>query len=96
KTRLITRTEVRRDSVCGCARYAAEHLAGVSADEAEEKAGMLHHHYPCLAAMGVIADYSDTLMHISGNIMREAVGEQVKPFKQIQYISPGWRSEESE
>ncbi|MDI6768140.1 MAG: hypothetical protein QMD04_00520 [Anaerolineales bacterium] len=43
-----------------------------------------------------VADYSDTLMHISGNIMREAVGEQVKPFKQIQYFVPGWRSEETE
>ncbi|MBU4225231.1 MAG: DUF166 domain-containing protein, partial [Chloroflexi bacterium] len=96
KTRLITRAEVTRDAVCGCARYAAEHLIGVSADEAEEKAGMLHHHYPCLAAMGVVADYSDTLMHISGNIMREAVGEQVKQYKRIQYIAPGIRSEATE
>ena len=94
KTRSITAVEVTRDAVCGCARYVAEHLTGVAVDEAEEQAGMLHHHYPCWAAMGVIADYDDTLMHVSGNIMREAVGEQIKPYKRIQYIAPGWRSAE--
>ncbi|MCK4489336.1 MAG: hypothetical protein KAU23_03700, partial [Anaerolineales bacterium] len=50
-SRTITSAEVIRDAVCGCARYAAEGLIGLSADEAEEKAGLLHHHYPCLASM---------------------------------------------
>jgi hypothetical protein len=95
KTRVITSAEVTRDAVCGCARYVAEHLAQVPVDDAEEQAGMLHHHYPCLAAMGVVADYGDTLMHVSGNIMIEAVGEQIKAYKKIQYIAPGWRSEDS-
>jgi len=89
KTRIITSAAATRDAVCGCARYVAEHLTGVLADEAEEQAGMLHHHYPCLAAMGVISDYDDTLMHVSGNILRDAVGEQVKQYKQVQYIAPG-------
>ena len=96
QTRLITSAEVTRDAVCGCARYVAEHLTGVLADEAEERAGMLHHHYPCWAAMGVVADYDDTLMHVSGNILRDAVGEQVRDYKHIQYIAPGWRSEMDE
>jgi len=96
QTHVIVSAEVVRGSVCGCTRYVAEHLVGISADEAEEQAGMLHHHYPCWAAMGVVRDYDDTLMHVSGNIMREAVGEQVKPYRQIQYIAPGWRSEENE
>lgn len=94
QTRTLLFAEVVRDTVCGCARYVAEHLAGISADDAEEQAGMLHHHYPCWAAMGVVLDYDDTLMHVSGNIMRDAVGEQVKPFKQVQYIAPGWRSDD--
>ena len=93
ETRAIAAVEVLRDTVCGCARYAAGHLVGVSADEAEQQTGMLHHHYPCWAAMGVDSDYGDTLMHVSGNIMRDAVGEQVKPYKQPQYIAPGVRSE---
>jgi hypothetical protein len=93
KSRTITSAEVQRDAVCGCARFVAEGLVGISADEAEEKAGLLHHHYPCLASMGIDPDFDDTLMHVSGNVMRDNVGEQVKPFKKIQYIRPGDRSE---
>jgi len=93
ETRTITSAEVTRDAVCGCARHVAQGLVGISADDAEQEAGMLHHHYPCLASMGVDVDYGDTLMHISGNILRDNVGAQVKPFKQIQYIAPGTKSE---
>jgi len=85
-SRRITSVEVVRDTVCGCARYVAQGLVGVSADDAEEKAGLLHHHYPCLASMGVDTDYGDTLMHISGNIMKSNVRAQVKPFKDIHYL----------
>jgi hypothetical protein len=92
--RRITSVQVRRDAVCGCARYVAERLVGVPADDAEQQAGMLHHHYPCLASMGIDADFGDTLMHVSGNILREEVGEQVKPYKKVQTIVPGLRSEE--
>ena len=45
--------------------------------------------------MGIDADYGDTLMHISGNILRDNVGEQVKLFKRVQYIAPGTQSEQS-
>lgn len=94
KTRLVTSVKVHRDAVCGCARYVAEKLVGVTSDDAEQEAGLAHHHYPCLASMGIDTDFGDTLMHISGNIIRDHVGEQVKPFKQIRYIAPGKRSEE--
>jgi hypothetical protein len=94
KSKIITAVEVKRDATCGCARYVAQKLVGVSVDEAEYEAGMAHHHYPCLASMGVDIDYSDTLMHVSGNIMKDNVGEQLKAFKHIQYIAPGSRSEE--
>jgi len=92
-TRRIVSAEVVRDAVCGSARYAAQRLVGVSADDAEQEAGLLHHHYPCLASMGQDADYGDTLMHISGHILKDNVGAQVKPFKRVQYIRPGKRSE---
>ncbi len=93
QTRRITAAEVRRDAVCGCARYVAQGLVGLSADEAEQEAGMLHHHYPCLASMGIDVDYDDTLMHVSGNLLKDNVGAQVKPFKRVQYIAPGTRSD---
>lgn len=93
ETRRITAAEVQRDSVCGCARHVAQGLVGVSADEAEQEAGMLHHHYPCLASMGIDTDYDDTLMHVSGNLIRDNVAAQVRPYKRVQYFVPGTRSD---
>lgn len=65
-------------------------------DEAEQEGGMLHHHYPCLASMGIDVDFSDTLMHVSGNIMRDEIANRVKPYKRVNYIAPGTRSDEGE
>lgn len=77
----ISAAEVVRDTVCGCARYVAQGLVDVSLEEAEQVAGLLHDYYPCLAGLDLDADYDDTLMHISGNFIKDNVGEQVKPFK---------------
>lgn len=87
-TRTITHVEVQRDSVCGNARFVAERLVGISADAAEQEAGLLHHHYPCLASMGIDTDFDDTLMHVSGNLLRDNVAEQVRPFKVVRYVMP--------
>jgi hypothetical protein len=92
-SRTIIAIEVKRDAVCGCARFVAEGLIGISADDAEEKAGLLHHHYPCLASMGIDPDFGDTLMHISGNVLKDEVGRQIKPFKRVQTIRPGTLSD---
>jgi hypothetical protein len=43
--------------------------------------------------MGKDVDFGDTLMHISGNLLKDNIGKQVKPFKEIDYISPGKRSD---
>jgi hypothetical protein len=93
KSRLICSVQVRRDAVCGCARYVAERLLGVHVDEAGEKAGLLHHHYPCLASMGKDSDFGDTLMHVSGNLLKDNVEEQVRPYRQMRYITPDTRRE---
>ena len=93
-SRLITKVEVLRDAVCGCARYVAEGLIGISANEAEEKAGLLHHHYPCLASMQKLPHFNhDTLMHVSGQVLKNNVGSQVKPFKEVRTFKPGKYSE---
>ena len=34
----------------------------------------------------------DTLMHESGNVIKENINHQVKPYKKSRYISPGKRS----
>jgi hypothetical protein len=87
-SRVITAVEVERDAVCGCARYVAERLVGVSADDAGEQAGLLHHHYPCLATMGQDVDYGDTLMHVSGNLLKDQVNAEVRPYRRVQRIAP--------
>lgn len=94
ETRRITAAEVRRDAVCGCARAVAEKLIGLPADEAEEKAGLAHHHFPCLASMVKLDDYNhDTLMHESGHLLQENLAGQLKPFKRTAYLTPGTLSE---
>jgi hypothetical protein len=43
--------------------------------------------------MGVDTDYGDTLMHISGNYLKNNVRVQVKPFKRVRYVTTEARSE---
>ena len=88
QTRRITAAEVVRDAVCGCTHYVAQGLVGVSVDDVEQEAGLRHHHYPCQASMGMDSDYHDTLMHESGNLLKDNVAAQVRPFRQIRYVTP--------
>ena len=88
-TRQIEHMEVTRDACCGCGRYVAEKLVGTSADDAIEQGGLHHHHYPCQASMGIDPQYGDTLMHISGNLMKDAIKEVVAPYRRVRYIRPG-------
>lgn len=87
--RIVDGAAVTRDAVCGCARFVARGLVGIPVDEAEEKAGLLHHHFPCLASMGKDPDFNDTLLHVSGNLMKETVAEQIKPYRNVAYATPG-------
>ncbi|OHD72886.1 MAG: hypothetical protein A2177_03245 [Spirochaetes bacterium RBG_13_68_11] len=69
---------VVRDACCGCARAVASRLVGVHRDQAVETAGLAHHHHPCLAGMEVDPDFADTLMHVSGNLMKDAVRDALR------------------
>lgn len=92
-TRDIISAKVKRDAVCGCATYIAEGIVGLNADIVEEKAGLLHHHYPCLASMTKLSEFNyDTLMHESGNVIKSDINKQVKEYKTTKFISPGKRS----
>ena len=74
--------------------FSKEELASVDITEAEEKAGLLHHHYPCLASMQKLPHFNhDTLMHVSGQVLKNNVGAQVKPFKEVKTFKPGKYSE---
>ncbi len=93
----IAEVEVLRDAACGCVRYVAEHLVGTDVDESVEEAGMLHHHYPCLASMNKDQDYLDTLMHISGNILQDALKDEMRGhLSPVPYLRPHGITEDSE
>ena len=84
----IKKVEVVRDSACGCACHVAEKISGAPVNDAIEEAGMLHHHYPCLASMKRDSDYMDTLMHVSGNLLRDAIKAEIREHLSITYIRP--------
>jgi hypothetical protein len=91
--RKISVALVERHAACGCARHVAHGLAGCPVADAEFQAGMLHHHYPCLASMNQDLDYQDTLMHISGNLVREAVRAEIEDYLDVTYLRPHGRVE---
>ena len=85
----IVGIEALRDTPCGCAQHVAAGLAGCAVEEAAEQAGMLHHHFPCLASMNQDADYHDTLMHVSGNILKDSLKAALKPYLgPVPYLRP--------
>jgi hypothetical protein len=87
-SKTISDVQVIADATCGCMRYVAQGIVGTKVDDAEYQAGMLHHHYPCLASMGIDPDYNDTLLHVSGNTFRDAFAEAIKPYKEVHFFKP--------
>ena len=93
--RTITEAEVLRDACCGCARYVAKELIGVSADDAELRAGLAHHHYPCLASMDKDLNYLDTLMHVSGNLLIDSLKDELSAHLATIYLRPHGLSDDA-
>lgn len=77
----IKRVSVIRGAPCGCSPYVADGLVGVWDRDAVEKAGLLHHQYPCLATMVMDQEFEDTLMHRAGLMTKLAVQEAIKSAK---------------
>ncbi len=77
----IRRVKVIRGAPCGCTPYVAEGLVGVWERDAVEKAGLLHHQYPCLATMTMDQEFGDTLMHRAGLMTKLAVESAMKSVK---------------
>ena len=77
----IKRVAVIRGAPCGCSPYVADGLVGVWERDAVEKAGLLHHQYPCLATMGIDQEFEDTLMHRGGLMTKLAIEQAIKDVK---------------
>jgi hypothetical protein len=91
----ILEVKVIRDAACGCARHVSENLIGTPVEGALEEAGMLHHHYPCLASMDNDPDYRDTLMHVSGNLMKDQLKDELSAHLATIYLRPHGLTDEA-
>jgi len=76
----IARVSVERGAPCGSSHYTAKRLRGLPLNEAIPQAGLICHHYPCLASMQPrMGEYGvETLMVLSGHILNEALGEALE------------------
>ena len=80
QTNTIEAAEVERGAPCGSTHYTAAGLVGLSADEVVPRAALICHYYPCHASMQqeqIDKDMFDTLMHLSGYVINEAVEEAI-------------------
>lgn len=86
----IARVDILREAPCGSTRLVAQRLIGIPIEDAEEQAGLAHHHHPCLASMAMDDEFEDTLMHRSGLMTKLAVHEPLQPFlkERTVYIRP--------
>jgi hypothetical protein len=74
----VKEVRVARSAPCGSTYFVAETLTGTKVQDAEEKSGILHHNYPCLATMNVDWQFHDTLMHRAGYFTKQAVHRALK------------------
>jgi hypothetical protein len=86
--KVIKDVEVVRDACCGCARFTARQLVDAPLAEAIEQAGLHHHHYPCRASMGIDPLFGDTLLHVSGNLMKDALKEALGDNLEVPRLRP--------
>ena len=77
----IKRVVVIRGAPCGCTPYVADGLVGIWERDAVEKAGLLHHQYPCLSTMVMDQEFDDTLMHRAGLMTKLAAEKALKSAK---------------
>ncbi len=79
---LVASVEVLRAAPCSITTFIAGKLVGLPADDTlPERAGYLHHAYPCLATMNLDPETGDTVMHKSLHLLREQVAEALRRAK---------------
>jgi NAD-dependent dihydropyrimidine dehydrogenase PreA subunit len=73
----IKSIEVKRGAPCGSTWFVAEKLQNVPVNEAEFESGKLYHNYPCLASMSTDICVGDTILHLAGYKIKEAVKHEL-------------------
>lgn len=74
---LIKSIKVKRGAPCGSTWFVAEKLENIPVDEAEFESGKLYHNYPCLASMSTDPQVGDTILHLAGYKIKEAVKSEL-------------------
>ena len=79
----VTAVDVASGAPCGLTDFVAEQLVGLPADASlPEKAGQLHHSYPCLSSMALDPETGDTIMHASLYLIRDRVAQALEEAQQ--------------
>lgn len=76
---------VVRQAPCGNTQYVAEQLVGVAVADAEERAGLLHHYYPCWGGMEadpVTGEHA--LLHIAATLAQRAVARTLRTYRSVE------------
>ena len=82
----IAEVVIERGAPCGSTQYVAQRLVGMPIEEVLPRAGLIVHHYPCLASMKreqLDSHLFDTLMHISGYVVNEEVEREINSFHKL-------------
>lgn len=71
--KFIKNINVIRGAPCGSTWYIADELIGFCLEDAELESGNKLHNYPCVASMATDNILGDTILHIAGYQIKEAV-----------------------
>jgi thymidylate synthase len=71
----IKNINVIRGAPCGSTWYVAQELEGFPLEDAELESGNKIHNYPCIASMATDSIVGDTILHLAGYKIKEAVKE---------------------
>lgn len=84
ETGTIAEVKVVRGAPCGSTFHVARRLIGMPAAQAVPQAGLICHHYPCMASMQqeeIDSGDFNTVMHISGYVVNEEVEREIAAAK---------------
>ena len=71
----IKNINVVRGAPCGSTWYVSKELEGFPLEDAELESGNKIHNYPCIASMSTDSIVGDTILHLAGYKIKEAVKE---------------------
>ena len=75
---VIKEATVRRGAPCGNSHFVAERLVGIQVKESVEQTGSFFHAHPCQGSMDMDRELGDTILHVAGHIIKDAVKEGLR------------------